>query len=223
MMLHEKKRPKNFGEMVAQEKAVTQLLRYGGADGKGYGGRALWIAGQSGTGKTTLAEIVALRFAGENINITRLLGRDVTPRHVEVFASAGLRSPLFGNLTGHGHVLLVNDAQYMIRAVVEKLQGALERKTGMTDKLCYIFTANVESDRLEGMEEAPFFFSRLDRIYLARQGLAQPFAEHCKKVAADEGLDGQPIEKYMRLAKDCGNNLREMLCRVDAGVMAAKE
>ena len=37
-----------------------------------------------------------------------------------------------------------------------------------------------------------------------------------------EGLDGLPIERYYRLAKDCGNNLRTMLTAVEAGAMSGE-
>lgn len=44
-------------------------------------------------------------------------------------------------------------------------------------------------------------------------------AQRAKAIAEAAGLDGQPIERYLRLAKDCRNNLREMLQRIEAGAM----
>ncbi len=56
MTLYEQYRPTEFGAVLGQSRAVDKLKRLCSA---GIGGRALWISGASGTGKTTLARIVA--------------------------------------------------------------------------------------------------------------------------------------------------------------------
>lgn len=56
-MLYEQYRPRSWSEVVGQDKALGQLeaLRSRG----GLAGRAYWVSGQSGTGKTTLARLIA--------------------------------------------------------------------------------------------------------------------------------------------------------------------
>lgn len=56
MNLYEKYRPTDFQNVVGQDKAVKkiELLL-----ARGWGSRAWWLAGATGTGKTTLARIIA--------------------------------------------------------------------------------------------------------------------------------------------------------------------
>src|SRR5690606_14096844 len=49
-------RPQTWDEVVGQDKAVSSIKRI---IERGAGGRAYWITGQSGTGKTTIARLLA--------------------------------------------------------------------------------------------------------------------------------------------------------------------
>lgn len=51
------------------------------------------------------------------------------------------------------------------------------------------------------------------------QRLAKPMAEAVQGIARAEGLDGQPIARYVRLMQECGNNMRRALQIVEAGAM----
>jgi len=51
------------------------------------------------------------------------------------------------------------------------------------------------------------------------QGLAQDMAARAKDIAEAENLDGQPLQKYLRLVQDCKNNMRQVLQRIDSGNM----
>src|SRR5688572_24454064 len=68
MQLHEHYRPQAWSEVVGQDKALRQLetLRR-----RGLGGRAYWIAGKSGTGKTTIARLLATELA-DPVNIEEI-------------------------------------------------------------------------------------------------------------------------------------------------------
>lgn len=62
MQLHERYRPKVWADVVGQPKALERLeaLR-----SRGLGGRAYWISGASGVGKTTVARLLAAEIADE--------------------------------------------------------------------------------------------------------------------------------------------------------------
>jgi len=62
MQLYEKYRPKKLGGVLGQSKAVKKIERL---LERGWGGRAYWISGASGTGKTTLARIIAAHGADD--------------------------------------------------------------------------------------------------------------------------------------------------------------
>ena len=60
--LFEKYRPRTFDEVVGQDKVVARIKALAK---RGLTGRAFWIAGQSGTGKTSLARLLAAEVADD--------------------------------------------------------------------------------------------------------------------------------------------------------------
>ena len=79
-----------------------------------------------------------------------------------------------------------------------------------------IFTTTESlSEDLFGNFSGPFG-SRCKVLSFTNQGLAQAFAERAKQIAEAEGLDGQPVARYVRLVQDSRNNFRQVLQRVEA-------
>jgi DNA polymerase III gamma/tau subunit len=60
-MLAERYRPATWDEVVGQEKVVARLRALSARGG--LAGRAYWLSGQSGTGKTTIARLIAQEVA----------------------------------------------------------------------------------------------------------------------------------------------------------------
>src|SRR5438445_10429044 len=60
--LAEECRPGTWADVVGQDKAVSRIRALAK---RGLAGRAYWLSGQSGTGKTTIARLIAGEVAGD--------------------------------------------------------------------------------------------------------------------------------------------------------------
>ncbi|MBE3124461.1 MAG: hypothetical protein IMZ57_02250 [Acidobacteria bacterium] len=210
--LYERYRPKSWGEVIAQSKVVDKVQGLAARDG--LGGRAYWLSGSSGTGKTSVGYLLAHEIA-EDFNVQEVDAGQLTPADVRKLDGD---SHLYGMGAKSGRAYIVNEAHGLRRDTVRQLLVTLERIPG---HVVWIFTATVEGQEMlfENSEDACPLLSRCIRLPLSRQGLAQPFAARCREIAQAEGLDGQPIAAYVRLAQACKNNFRAMLTEVESGAM----
>lgn len=212
--LYETYRPKTWADVVGQDKALKMidLLRQRG----GLAGRVYWITGKSGTGKTSVARLIAAEVAPAFATV-EMDAADLDLDTVREWERKATGRPLGGG----GWCVIVNEAHRLRSPIVSRLLSTFE-KPEVQKNVTWIFTTTTDGEKLfeEGFDSRPFA-SRAVAIDLTERGLANLFAERALEIARAEGLDGQPLTKYLRLVNDHRSNMRSVLCAIEAGVMLA--
>ena len=209
MQLYEKYRPDSFDSLIGQDKVVrtiNNLLARPEWDRD-----AIWLQGPSGTGKTTLAWIIARKVA-HDFEITELDGDKCNVEAVRDLE----RNLQLSAMMGTWKVVIINEAHAISRQAVQAWLTLLERLP--KHRLIIFTTTETLKENLFGDFSGPFG-SRCKVISFTNQGLAQLFAQRAQEIAQAENLDGQPLPKYIRLVQECKNNMRLVLQQIECGAM----
>lgn len=216
MRLFEKYRPKSLDEVIGQPKAVATLR--GIREREGWGGRAYWISGASGTGKTTLARIIAAELA-DPFNTTEWgAGDQLTSADLDDVERM-FRLSCLG--VKPGRAWIVNEAHGLRKPIVRRLLGLLEEGLPQHSAVIFTTTRDGQDALFEDDIDAHPLLSRCTVLPLTNQGLAKAFAARAREIAAAEGMDGVPESRYVALAQDVRNNFRAMLQRIGDGQVCA--
>ena len=213
--LYERYRPKTWNEVIGQDAAVRDIQRLI-ALGE-IGGNAYWISGGSGTGKTTIAKLLATELADSEF-VQEIDATDLTP--------AGLNQ-IEGDFSlsawgKGGRVIIVNEAHGLRSDTIKKLLVVLER---IPSHCVWIFTTTKEGEKDlfgDSIDTMPLI-SRCIRLSLTSRNLCQAFAVRAHGIATIEGRNGSDVKKYERFLKDNGNNMRALLQAVQRGAFLGEE
>lgn len=213
--LFEKYRPRSLSQVVGHDKAIATIRRL--SDTGALAGRAYWLAGPSGTGKTSIARLIAAEIA-DDLGTEEIDAGALTATAVDAWRLKVANRPLFGR----GWVLIVNEAHGLRKDVIRRLLCATEP---LPTHAVVIFTTTNEGEStlFEEKIDASPLVSRCFEPKLERRGeaLVLSFAIAVRNIARTENLDGQPLDRYIAFARKCKCNFREMLQKIEAGEMLA--
>jgi replication-associated recombination protein RarA len=213
--LFEQYRPSTWGDVVGQEKIKkrVEIMRSHG----GLGGNAFWLQGKSGSGKTTIARLLAAEvadgFAIEEIDASKLTADEIERRH------RMLCQRVLG--TKGGWALIINEAHGLNANQVRRLLTLLEPDGGLPEWVVFIFTTtNAGQQKLfDGVLDAGPLLSRCIRFEMEERGQNPLIARKALEIAQAEGLDGKPESAYMTLANEHRGNWRGVLTAIKGGEM----
>jgi replication-associated recombination protein RarA len=198
MKITEKYRPRNLSDVAAQTTAVRQIEN--AINQSGLAGSSWWITGATGTGKTTIARILAETFTENEFTIYEFVGRNVTVEDIREYQTHMSFFPM-----GKGRCLIINEAQDMSDSVVSLLLALVE-KINESKHDMVVFTAMVDVLELKNdpMNRWRALVGRCSPLDLADTDspvFRQEVVEYLEGVAALEGILGADVPALCKKAK----------------------
>lgn len=208
-------RPSDWSQLVGHDqlkRSIAAMRKRGSL-----GGRAFWISGASGIGKTSCAGLIAGDVCCSD-NFVEVDAGELTPKAIDDLERL-LRCRALGELSGRA--ALVNEAHGLRKDSVRKLLVVLER---IPAHVTWVLTTTSEGQQslFDGVDSHPLL-SRCIKFELKVEDCAAQIVERAKEIAESEGLGGADLADYMLLAKRCKFNFRDMLTEIERGEMFVEQ
>ena len=217
MQLCEKYRPGVWDEFIGQPKVLRRVRMMLDRPGFGEGGgEAFLITGPSGTGKTTLAQLISRALGVQPGNAWNYLELDGDKCTAEAVRSLDDQTRAASMFSDEWRVIIVNEAHAITSRAVQAWLTLLER---LPERWLVVFTTTEPADNKLFGNFSEQMLSRFAVLTFTNQGLAKDMASRAREIAQSEGLDGQPVQRYVRLVQDKHNNFRAVLQAIYAGEM----
>ncbi len=166
-----------------------------------------WLfVGPSGVGKSTMALALANELQAE---LHKIPSQKCTASAIEDVVRQCWYVPM---TPGGFHVVLADEADAMSNAAQLQLLSKLDSVDPAPNTI-WIFTAN-DTERLERR-----FLSRCKVLDFSSYGMSGDITAYLDQVWHAEGGNGNAPD-FERLAKDCRNNVRDCLMRLEVELMA---
>lgn len=213
MQLTEKYRPRKFGDVVGQPEAMNALLSV--QQTSGLKGQVFWITGESATGKTTIARIIAAKVA-DPLNTEEIDAQDVSLDMLRGWE----RNCEYRPLMGDGYCFIINESHGLSSRVVSRLQTLLENDKVQRNATWLFTTTNKGHQRLfdSSFDSEPFLSRAVSLRLVDDERRRWDCATRLQDIANTELPGGQYSQSdCLALLNECNGNMRAAIGRIASG------